>query len=167
MQAIIAFVIDQLCQAFDRGGYNPTPIIDIGILVAGADGEVDERERSMLLEVFQALLNTHLTPEIVDHLITASMDVIATAGAESRARHVAAILHDCDAVEPGVRIALTIALASKGLSPAEFKVIERIATAGGMTPTRLAQIVKDVRAHAAPDPASVRELIAPSSRRLV
>lgn len=159
MRNLIATAIDELCDAFERGGYNPTPIIDIGVLVASADGTVDERERSMLLEVFQTLLNTSLTPEVVDHLITASLEVIESAGAESRARLVAAILQDCEAIEPGVRVALAIAFASKGLDSAEVKVVDRIAAAGGMKPARVAQLTAEIRAMADPDPVSVRESI--------
>ena len=162
MRQVIASAIDLLCAAFERGGYNPTPIIDIGVLVASADGPVDSRERDMLLDVFQALLNTSLTAEVVDHLVTASLEVIEVAGAESRARLVAAILKDCDAVEPGVRVALAIAFASQGLSKAERTVIERIATAGGMTSSHLAQLTAEVRVHADPDPISVRQSIVPS-----
>ena len=165
MQLLIATAIDELCLAFYRGGYNPTPIIDLGILIASADGEVDDHERAVLLEVFQALLNARLTPEIVDHLVTASLDVMAVAGAASRARHVAAILHDCDALEPGIRVAITLALASRGLSAAEFEVIERIALAGGMKAPRLREIASELRAHAAPDPVSVRQSLTPSVRR--
>lgn len=164
MRKVIATAINELCDAFERGGYNPTPIIDIGVLVANADGKVDARERDMLLDVFQALLNTTLTPEVVDHLITASLEVIEAAGAESRARLVAAILQDCDAVEPGVRVALSIAFASQGLDKAEAAVIERIASAGGMKASRLAQLTAEIREHADPDPVSVRMSIAPPSR---
>src|SRR3954454_2275041 len=164
MLTVIATAIDELCEAFERGGYNPTPVIDIGVLVASADGTVDAREREMLSDVFQTLLNTSLTPEVVDHLITASLEVIEAAGAESRARLVAAILQDCDAVDAGVRVALAIAFASQGLNKAEKKVIERIAAAGGMKPSRLAQLTAEVAEHADPDPVSVRMSIAPTSR---
>ncbi len=164
MLKVIATAIDDLCGAFERCGYNPTPIIDIGVLVANADGSVDMREREMLLEVFQALLNTTLTPEVVDHLITASLEVIEAAGAEARARLVAAILQDCDAVEPGVRVALAIAFASQGLNKAERTVIGRIAAAGGMTTSRLAELTAEIRLHADPDPISVRQSIVPNSR---
>jgi tellurite resistance protein len=162
MREIISSAVDKLCAAFERGGYNPTPIIDIGVLVLSADGKVDDREREMLLDVFQNLLNTTLTPEVVDHLVTASLEVIEAAGAESRARLVAEILRDCDAVEPGVRVALALAFASQGLSKAERAVVERIATAGGMSRERLDKLVAEIREHADPDPVSVRESIVPS-----
>ena len=56
-------VLDELCEAFDRGGYNPTPIIDLGVLVANADGKVDDRERGMLSDVFTTLLGTALNAD--------------------------------------------------------------------------------------------------------
>ena len=164
MLKVIAAAIEELCDAFERGGYNPTPIIDIGVLVASADGEVDVHEREMLLDVFQTLLGTSLTAEVVDHLVTASLEVIQAAGAESRARLVAAILRDCNAVDAGVRGALAIAFASEGLSKEERIVIQRIAESGGMSPARLAKLTADVRLHADPDPVSVRMSIAPLSR---
>ena len=162
MREVIANAIDQLCSAFEKHGYNPTPVIDVGVLVLSADGKVDERERGMLLDVFQTLLNTTLTAEVVDHLVTASLDVIEAAGAESRARLVAEILKDCDAVEPGVRVALALAFASQGLTKLERAVVERISDAGGLSRARLAELEEEVRAHADVDPESTRMSIVPS-----
>jgi tellurite resistance protein len=162
MRAIITAAIEELCDAFEQQGYNPTPIIDIGVLVASADGKVDGREREMLLGVFQTLLGTTLTAEVVDNLVTASLEVIEVAGAESRARLVASILQDCGAVEPGVRVALGLAYASRGLSKEERVVVERIATAGGLSAKRLAELTAEVGKHADADPVSVRQSIAPA-----
>jgi uncharacterized tellurite resistance protein B-like protein len=162
MREIITAAIEELCDAFERQGYNPTPIIDIGVLVASADGTVDEREREMLLDVFQTLLGTTLTAEVVDNLVTASLEVIEAAGAESRARLVASILRDCDAVEPGIRVALGLAYASHGLTKEERVVVERIATAGGVSAKRLAELTAEVSKHADADPVSVRQSIAPA-----
>jgi tellurite resistance protein len=162
MRAIITAAIEELCDAFEQQGYNPTPIIDIGVLVASADGKVDGREREMLLDVFQTLLGTTLTAEVVDNLVTASLEVIEVAGAESRARLVASILQDCGAVEPGVRVALGLAYASRGLSKEERVVVERIATAGGLSAKRLAELTAEVGKHADADPVSVRQSIAPA-----
>lgn len=156
--------IEQLCAAFDRGGYNPTPVIEIGALVASADGKVDVEERAMLLDVFQVLLGTTLTPVLVDHLVTASVEVIEAAGAEARARLVAAILRDCDAVEHGLVVALAVAFASEGLSPAERVVIDRIARAAEFPPARLAQLVEKVRGLANEAPISVRQSLTPRPR---
>ncbi|MBX3207014.1 MAG: TerB family tellurite resistance protein [Labilithrix sp.] len=161
MRDIVAAAIDQLCVAFERGGYNPTPIIDLGVLVVIADGVVDDKEREVLLDLFQTLLDTKLSPEVVDHLVTASVQVVEAAGAESRARLIAEILLDCDAVEPGILVALAVAYASEGLSKEERVVIERIADAAELPRARLDQLISRVRLRAdGGDPMSVRSLLA-------
>jgi tellurite resistance protein len=165
MHDIIAPAIEELCAAFERGGYNPTPVLDLGVLIANADGSIDERERELLLEVFQALLETTLTPEVVDALVTASVEVAKLAGDEPRARLVGAILRDCDAGEAGVRVALAIAFASEGLSNAERKVIDRVAEAAGVPPDRVEELVAEVKQAAADaDPESARLSLLPQGR---
>ena len=156
MRDIVEPAIEELCQAFERGGYNPTPIIDLGVLVAAADGEIDEKERDLLLDVFETLLETKLTREVVDHLVTASWDVIQQAGSEARERLVAAILADCDAIEPGILVALAVAFASEGFSKSERAVVERIAHEAGLADDRLEALVKDVQKRSDGDPISVR-----------
>ncbi len=162
---VVTPAIDQLCDAFDKGGYNPTPIIDLGVLVAGADGTVDDKERELLLDVFQTLLETKLTPEVLDHLVTASLEVIEAAGSEARERLVAAILADCDAVEPGILVALAVAFASEGLSSSERAVITRIAREAGLEDAALERLVETVRKAGGGDPISVRISLAPNSQR--
>jgi tellurite resistance protein len=167
MKELIAAAVEKLCAAFDRGGYNPTPIIDLGVLVSMADGTVDENEREMLLELFQRLLGTELSPEVVGHLVTASMEVAKEAGIDSRARLLAEILLDCDAVEAGILVALAVAFASEGLSKDELGVIERIADAAKLPRARLEKLVARMRTHADGGPMSVRTLLAPESQKTV
>ncbi len=166
MHEIIAPAIEELCTAFEAGGYNPTPVIDLGVLVANADGDVDSQEHALLSEVFQTLLETKLTPEVVDALITASVEVMQVAGAEPRARLVGAILHDCDAGEPGLRVALAIAFASRGLTDAERRVIDRIAEAAGVPASRVTELVLEVKKHTDDGgPISARKSLLPEHMR--
>lgn len=160
---VVGPAIEKLCTAFDRGGYNPTPIIDLGVLVANADGTVDDRERGMLFDIFTTLLGTTLNSEVVDALVTASVEIIQQAGAEPRARLVGTILHDCDAGEDGLVVALAVAFASEGLSAAEQKVVDRIADAAGVSRVRLGELTKQVRKFSDGDPVSVRNLLASGS----
>ena len=125
-----------------------------------ADGTVDAKEREVLLDLFQTLLDTKLSAEIVDHLVTASLEVIEAAGAASRARLIAEILTDCDAVEPGLVVALAVAYASEGFTAAERIVIERIADAAKLPRQRLEELVKEVGSNLGGDPISVRGLLA-------
>lgn len=167
MHEIIAPAIEELCTAFERGGYNPTPIIDLGVLVANAEGSVRDRERELLSEIFQTLLETALSPDVVDALIRASVEVIEVAGAEPRARLVAAILRDCDAAEPGLRVALAIAFASEGLSDPERAVIDRVAEAAGVPPERVAELVEEVRKYTDDGgPTSARKSLLPEHLRV-
>jgi tellurite resistance protein len=163
MRTIVVTAIDQLCAAFDKGGYNPTPIIDLGVLVVIADGGVDEKERAVLLDLFQTLLGTTLSPEVVDHLVTASMAVAKEAGMESRTRLIAEILLDCDAVEPGVLVALAVALASEGLSKHERVVVERLADAAELPRARLEALIARLKESGDADPISVRNLLRPDA----
>ncbi|MCL2778326.1 MAG: TerB family tellurite resistance protein [Polyangiaceae bacterium] len=157
MRALVLSAIDSLCAVFEEHGYNPTPIIDLGVLVASADGKVDDDERQLLREIFQALLDTTINADIVDHMITASLDVIEAAGTESRARLVGAILYDCDGVESGIEVALAVAFASHGLSASERKVIDRIARAGHLRKAKLEELIARVRdAAEGSGPASTR-----------
>lgn len=160
---VISPAIEKLCEAFDKGGYNPTPIIDLGVLVANADGAVDDRERGMLSDIFSTLLGTTLNAEVVDALVNASVEVIQQAGAEPRARLVGTILHDCDAGEDGLVVALAVAFASEGLSSAEQRVVDRIADAAGVTKTRLGELTSKVRKYSEGGPVSVRHVLASGS----
>jgi tellurite resistance protein len=157
---VVSPAIDQLCDAFDKGGYNPTPIIDLGVLVANADGKVDDRERSMLSDVFTTLLGTSLNADVVDALLTASLEVIKQAGAEERARLVGTILKDCDAGEPGLIVAIAVAFASEGLNENEQRVVDRIAEAADVPKERLDHLTKKVRDLSDRNPVSVRNLLA-------
>ena len=164
MHEIIAPAIEALCLAFERGGYNPTSIIDLGVLVANADGVVDDAERELLLDVFQTLLETKLTREVVDAMVTASVEVIKAAGAEPRERLVGAILDDCDAAEPGLLVALAIAFSSDGLSDQERRVIDGIAKAAHVPKETVDRLVKEVGAFAATgDPNSTRKSLVSSA----
>lgn len=164
MLQIVGPAIEELCAAFERGGFNPTPIIDIGVLVASADGTVTANERAILLDVFQTLLETKLTPQVVDALVATSLEVIELAGVERRTRLVAEILKDVNAVESGVLVALVVAFASDGLSSAERRVVERIAEAGGVTPARLEKLIERVKALDEGGPISVRGSLLPGPK---
>ncbi len=170
MRALVEDAINQLCAAFERGGYNPTPIVDLGVLVANADGKVDPDERAILLDIFQTLLDTKLTAGQVDHLVTASLEVIQLAGVDARARLLGAILDDCHAAEPGLVVALAVAFASEGLSSAERTILEKLADATGLPRTRIDELARTFGSSVAEGPTSVRNLLGaagpPSSRKL-
>ncbi|GAC1393482.1 MAG: hypothetical protein NVSMB47_00860 [Polyangiales bacterium] len=135
--AEIRALMGTLVTKFEAGGYNPTPALDLGALIAHADGAIDAEEMEALRMVLEPLLGAQLDPELVGDLIEASVDVIRQAGVEPRVRVIAEILLDCDAVEEGVLIALAVAFASQGLSPPERAVITQLARATRLEDDRL------------------------------
>ena len=138
--------IADLCERFDKNGYNPTPIIDLGVLVANADGVVDEAEVTALRGIFQRLLGEQIDAELVGHLVDASREVIDAAGVGPRLRLLAEILQDCDAVEQGITVALGVAYASEGLSASERTLVSELAGAAGLPDGRLEELIESVRA---------------------
>jgi tellurite resistance protein len=157
MRVIVDAAIERMCAAFEKGGYNPTPVIDLGVLVANADGTVDDHERAVLSDIFQTLLDTKVTSEVVDHLVTASIEVIRAAGAGPRIRLVGAILKDCDASIDGLTVALAVAFASEGLSEKEREIVDDLAEAAGVEKDKLEELVEMVSRHAEDGPTSVRK----------
>jgi tellurite resistance protein len=136
----------RLCTRFDENEYNPTPIVDLGALVANADGSVDAEELEALRILLEPMLGAQLNVKLVGYLIEASLRVIEAAGVEPRIRLIAEILMDCDAVEDGIIVALAVAHASEGLSPAERSIIESLARAAGIPGPQLEELNEKVQA---------------------
>ena len=142
---IVQSAINTLIKQFELGDYNPTPIIDLGVLVANADGQVDDDELETLRSIFQSVFGATLSKEMVGFLIAASLEVLQAAGIDSRVRLIAEILKDCDAVEPGIIVALAVAYSSEGFSAAERGVIEAVARSADLSTGELDALVESVR----------------------
>jgi tellurite resistance protein len=136
--------IERLLAKFEQGDYNPTPIIDLGTLVANADGVVDAQEIETLQQILEPLLGAQLDGELVGYLVNASLTVIKAAGVEPRMRVVAEILMDCDAVEDGIIVALAVAYASEGLSEAERSLVTQLAKTCELPDDRIAALIARV-----------------------
>ena len=153
--------IGTLLALFEEHKYNPTPIIDLGVMVAQADGRLDDGEVESLANLVEELTGTHMTREVVQYLIEASSEVLEMAGLESRARLIADILVDCDAVEPALVVAATIAMSAERervsrmgsktlptgaerLRPEERSVIELVADFAGLPRPALDKLLSRV-----------------------
>jgi tellurite resistance protein len=141
---IIDTAVQALCRRFEAADYGLAPIIDLGTLIANADGNVDPAEISVLRYLFQTLLGARLSPQMVQHLLDASLSTVSASDREARARLIAEILLDCEAVEPGLTVALTVAYASEGYSAEERALVETIANAAGLPADKLAALTKQV-----------------------
>ncbi len=142
---LVLDAVHALVTKFDAGDYNPTPVVDLGALVANADGHVDPQELDALCAIFEPLLGAALDRELVSMLVDASVQVAQAAGTEARIRVIAEILADCDAVEPALIVALAVAFASDGLSDAERGVVAALARATQQPEARVTELTERVR----------------------
>lgn len=161
-----------LLARFDEHDYAPMPIVDLGVMVAQADGRLDEAEAMALTSLVGRLLGTEMSVDIVELLFRASAEVLELAGLDSRARLLGEVLRDCDAVEPAFVVAVELALsherspdslraikdstkAPRRLRPPERRVLEVLADAAGLSRARLdamvAQAIADVPAPSEPE----------------
>jgi hypothetical protein len=162
-----------LLQRFEEHEYNPTPIVDLGVMVAQADGRLDVAESMALTSVVGRLLGTEMSVEVAELLFGASAEVLEMAGFESRARLLAEVLRDCDAVEPAFIVAIELALSAerspdslrvladakasapkRRLRDAERQVLEKLADATRLPRARLDALVAKALAEKESPPAA-------------
>lgn len=138
--------VETLVQRMDAGDYNPTPIIELGALIASADGVVDADEIDTIRRILQPMLGAELPADVVKFLIESAGTAIEAAGVDARIGVVAEVLKDCDAVEPAMVVALGVAFASVGFTDAERTVIEKLAAKAEFAPDQLAKLIERMRA---------------------
>jgi tellurite resistance protein len=130
---------------FKASDYNIQPLVELGAMVAHADGTVDEKEIAALHAIYQALFNEKMDAKRVRLAIDQSLRLTQNVDLEKRARFIAEILVDCNAVEEGLMVALTVAFASDGLSDAERKVVARVARIADFADSDLDALITRVR----------------------
>lgn len=143
--SLVTHAVERLCRAFEDHDYNPTPVIDLGTLVASADGSIDAEEIDAIRQLLEPILHTQLDGEIVGYLVAASAKVIGAAGVPSRMRLLAQILLDCGAAEDGMILALAVAWSNGGYSDAEKKVIDELALATRLPAARVEALSEKVK----------------------
>lgn len=156
LEDTVAALIERLA-AMD---YYPTPIIDLGVLVAQSDGVIEPEELGVLRELFGELLGTKLRGRLAQHLVDASLEVTKMAGAEPRIRVLSEILVDCGAVEEGLIVAASIANASQGIGSSERALLESLAKACNAPADLLSRVITRVEKAPVPLPASSRMSLA-------
>jgi tellurite resistance protein len=129
---------------FDSSDEGLNAVVDLAVIVALADGTIDEAEMAALAESIGTLVGGMLDPRMTRHVIRESRAKIEATGAEARARAIGESLSAHGAGEDGVRLALAIGLASEGLSDVERARIELVAAAAGVTSERLTELVQSI-----------------------
>lgn len=141
----VVAAVETLVKKMAAGDYNPTPIIDLGALIANADGVIDAEEIDTLGRILEPMLGAEIPTEVVKFLIDASVHVIKAAGVDARLRLVAEIMLDCDAAEAALLVAIGVAFASVGYTDAERAVVEKLAASMQVSPARLTELVETIR----------------------
>lgn len=132
-----------------RNGADPAllfdSIVEGAYLVAAADGTVDATELASIKSAVHVLTEDEIAEEDVDQLLGDLVDLRSREGEDARCAVVGKTLAESDTVTDGVRIAAAIAYVSAGLDLRELAVLHKIATAAGMAPSALTQVVNHVR----------------------
>ncbi len=142
--------IDALLAHFPAGDDGLIAVVDLAVLVAIADGQIDGAEMTALSESIEAMVGGRLPASLVGHLVTESCAQIRALGPEACARAVGEVLAAHGAADEGIALALAIAWASDGLSTAELERITQLAEAAGVDPARLDELIAVSSSRSAP-----------------
>lgn len=130
---MIRLILRPVCDRLRASDQGLTATVDLATLIACADGDIDAEERAALYVTINTLMNDELDERILERLVRSSLDHIGKAGAVTRAREVGETLKERSLGEDGVTFAVAIALASKGMDPAEKRAIDRVASGSGVS----------------------------------
>jgi tellurite resistance protein len=129
-------------------------LIDLAVLVARADGVIDEAEKAALSAFVAELVGENLSQMVVDHLVSEAIGAIEKKNLLAQCEAIGKTLAKADVVTDGLELAIRIAMASNGLAEAEKDVIYAVAKAAGATPEQTALLIARVgRASLRPPPA--------------
>jgi tellurite resistance protein len=151
-------LVEALLMKLAHHGYYALPIVDLGVLVASADGVVDENEMEFLDELFTAALGEQLPTRVVQHLVSASQDVIQVAGSAARLQLLAEIFEDAGAMEDALQVAFAVAHADGAAHEAEIAVIRSFAARGHVDAARTSVLAKEAQKLRMPELQSLRRI---------
>jgi tellurite resistance protein len=136
----IAQLVDALLAHFPAGDEGLIALVDLAVLVAVADGRIDEAEMAALTESIEAIAAGRLGAALARHLVEESCTQIRDLGGEACAHLAGEVLRKHDAGEEGLALGLGIARASEGVSAVERERLQQIARAAGVSEARLAEM---------------------------
>ncbi len=122
-------------------------VTHIGVLVAAADGEIDDFEVAVLAQIFASLGDTGDAgdADTVRQRVERSASWLGSGGAGNAARALARRLSKEGAMNEGLALAIAVAYANSGVAPEERSLIECIANEGGTSGDDLARLVDATR----------------------
>ncbi|MFO0758157.1 MAG: hypothetical protein U0359_16800 [Byssovorax sp.] len=138
-------IISALTARYASNDEGMTALVDLAVLVALADGKIDNDEMASLAASLEAVVGSKLDRAIARYLILQSRKQIDDLGAEARAEAIGESLAQHGAAEDGLRLAFTIAWVSEGLSADERARIALVAKAAHVSDERFAALAEETR----------------------
>lgn len=115
-------------------------VVDLAVLVANADGEVDDFETEALVEALAGM--TGADAAAARAKLVASLAVLKKKGAAHRTSELARILPELDIAEDGLSLAIAMAYANSGIAKEERAAIESLSEQMGFSAERLEERVR-------------------------
>lgn len=119
-------------------------LVDLVVLVAYADGEIDAAELEALRAALETIFRSPLSLMVVNTLIGSAIDEIKAAGADAFASQIGKELLAHDKAEDGLRLAFAIATTSHGISSDERERLELVGEGAGLSAARIAAIDREI-----------------------
>ncbi|MCB9597872.1 MAG: DUF2236 domain-containing protein [Sandaracinaceae bacterium] len=144
-RALMPTLVDELRDAagLDEPAFEET-ITRLGVLVAQADGVIDDYEIEVLVEMLRAF-DADASGDAARARIARIADDLERLGAHDYAARLARRLDDADAIEPGLAFACAVAYANCGIAAEERAMIEELGRDAGVGGDALAAIVEATR----------------------
>lgn len=115
-------------------------LIDLVVLIAYSDGEVDDAELTALGEAFEAILHSPLSPLVVKTLIGSSVDEIKASGTDAFASHLGKELGEHGKGVEGLQLGFAIANASHGVGRDERDRLLLVSEGAGVGAAKFREI---------------------------
>lgn len=138
-------LVDALLAHYPAGHEGLIALVDLAVLVAVADGHIDDAEMAALTESIEAIAGGRLHGSLARHLVEASCAQIRAQGPDESARLIGELLAGHHAGEEGLRLGLAVAFASEGLAGVERERLEQVAAAAGVAAERVAELCAEPR----------------------
>lgn len=136
----IPALVDALLAHFSAGDEGLIALVDLAVLVAVADGHIDDAEMAALTESIEAIAGGRLGGAVSRRLVEESCAQIRAIGPEAAARLIGQVLAARRAGEEGLMLGLAVAYASEGLAGVERERLEQVARAAGVPDARVAEL---------------------------
>ena len=136
-------LLDALLAKLPAGDDGIMSIVDLAVLVAMADGTIDQAERAAVTASIETLVGGHLSRPVLGHLFTQSRAQIREEGPAAAARRIGLMLEARDCADEGLRVALAVAWSSEGLADVERARIVEVAVAAGLGAERVDELAAE------------------------